>query len=269
MIADQFTIAAGSVAGYRHWKAYRNNQDGISVRTNDNTIAAFVWDGCSQGSHSEVGANLMARFFSNRAISLLKENRLLSRWDLTDAISRQSFLEQLRQDALSYMRRMVVDIDDDPMTTVRDFFLFTVIGTVVTPEMSIVFTLGDGVYQVNGEYTEIDENNMPSYIGYALLDPSNLKDFDRDLTFVQRHALPTWLLNNIKIGSDGIEVLNRRADEPFKNEQLQGGIDQFDTPRYATIRTALQKRLTVISLLNKRGADDMSLVTIQRRVPPS
>lgn len=265
MILDQFSVAAGSVPGFRHWKAYRNNQDGISVSTSEHSIAAFVCDGCSQGLHSEVGANLMARFFSRRAISLLDENRVLKRWNLADPDDRQSFHEQLRQDALSYMRRVIAGIDDNPTESIRDFFLFTVVGAVVTTEMAFVFTLGDGIYQVNGDYTDIDEDNLPTYIGYALLDADTLKDFDRRLTFEERQALPSCGLENLKIGSDGIEVLNRRADEVLKDETPQCGIDQFNAPRYTNARTAVQKRLTVIGLLNKRGTDDMSLVTIQRR----
>ncbi len=265
MISQQFSIALGSAPGYRHWKGYRNNQDAAFVAERAEGLAAVVCDGCSAGSHSEVGAQLMCRFLAERALDLLSGNALSPSWDLTLVADRADFLVTLRRAALAFMRQTLGHLGGDTVRNTQDLMLFTVVGAILTDEVSFVFTLGDGIYSVNGHYRAIDEQDRPSYLAYALLDPAWLGGQAPSLQFVERAAVATTALQDLKLGTDGVTALDRRAEEPLADGTLQGGIAQFDDARYARLQTALQKRLIVIGPKSRRAHDDLTLIAIRRK----
>jgi hypothetical protein len=220
-------------------------------------MVAVVCDGCSQGAHSEVGAQLMSRFILHKALQLLRRRP----WDLSRDHERNKYLRLLLKDSNTYLDNVITGLAGDRLQTVQSMFLFTVLGAVITPEISFVFSQGDGVYQINQSYTSIDENNRPNYLGYALL--PEVTSYTPE--FTQRALIATEQLDLLILASDGADVLQARAGESLKDGSEVGLLRQFaEQQRYLMQQTAISRRLNVINVLNRKGYDDTSIVVIKR-----
>jgi hypothetical protein len=96
-------------------------------------------------------------------------------------------------------------------------FLFTVVGAIVTEEVSVFFSLGDGVIYINGERIPIGpwSNNEPPYLAYNLVG-STLGDASPHLlNFQVQRIMATQELNHALIGSDGLTYLEAAAEKTF------------------------------------------------------
>lgn len=260
-----FDMTAASVPGYLHVRGHRNNQDGYAVAADDQALVAFVCDGCGSTVHAEVGAKLGARFLAHRGLALLYQDGIVR--DLSTEMARSVFLEELRQAAIAFMRGILDELGNDGRDDVLDYFLFTIVGAIVTPQVTIVATIGDGVFEVNGAYTEIGQDNQPTYLAYDLIDPQPGEILPGPRTFSERLAIPTEELKTLLIGSDGAAAIERHGRTPLPDGAVPGGLVQFHEPRYQRMRFATLKRLTVLGLLNRRGSDDTTLVAITRKEP--
>ena len=73
-------------------------------------------------------------------------------------------------------------------------------------------------------------------------------------------------VRSVIIGTDGLNGLMDRADEPLSDGSLQGGLEQFEEdPRYLANPSLLHKRLTVIGDGNGRLRDDTTMILIRRK----
>jgi len=265
MTMPDWQIGAGTAPGFHHWRAYRNNQDAVVVNSRENALVATVCDGCSQGACSEVGAQLMARFFSQRAMTMIQANENNRFWFLAEAADRQVFLNTLLCSGEHYLDSLITGLQGDRTSQIQSMFLFTVLALIITPVVSFVFGMGDGVFQINNDYREIDEHNTPLYFGYRLL-PSGLLDLDRDsLVFREHAALPTRQVNTVILASDGALALQQRAGEVLKGGGSVGPLTQFESEaRYTRHKNAINRRLNVLNLINRKSHDDMSVVVVKR-----
>jgi len=265
MSVDEFSIAAASVPGYLHVRAHRNNQDGYALTGDGRALVAFVCDGCGSTPHPDVGAKLVARFLANRALTLLYSGGRAEPRDLGTIEARAVYLEELRQETLVFLRGIVDALGHNRRDQILDYFLFTVVGTVVTEKTTFIATIGDGVFAVNGAYVEIDQDNQPTYLAYDLITPEIGEAFPGPRTFVEWASLPTGQLRTLLIGSDGAGMIEQTAGNPLSDGSLPGGLAQFHEPRYHQMRFATSKRLTVLGILNRRGGDDITLVALTRK----
>ena len=87
-----FEITGGSVAGARHAKTGKNNQDAFIWRQTDDLVIAIVADGCGSGRFSEIGAQIGARLFINRLMKAMNHNHSI---EPSLELSRQLTLEDL------------------------------------------------------------------------------------------------------------------------------------------------------------------------------
>lgn len=296
---DQFEIAGGSVAGRDHAAAGRNNQDAFAWHQDERCTIAVVADGCSEGAHSEVGAQLGARLLV-RAI----ENRFLeyatNPYDETkrepadvpefwDEV-RQAFLTDLIGTLMPSMANLVVKGD----RIILDYFLFTVVGALITERFAYVFSIGDGVVALNGEVKTLGPfpGNAPPYAAYVAMAPGPA--MEKRTAFRLRPPILIEGVQSILLGTDGVVDLIAVSDRkiPGKDE-LVGPLAQFWTDdRFFRNPDMVRRRLTLINresvrvcvprsqtgevgehsaLVREPGLlrDDTTLATIRRRSSPS
>jgi hypothetical protein len=262
-LAEEFCVAAGTIAGGEHVRLHRNNQDGVALAVADDCIVAAVTDGCSSGASSEVGARLGARWLAE----WVPEYRRLEKDD-------QGLCAVAAEGLTGYLGMLGRGLRPDPgrwLETVNDFLLFTFLVAVIDPERTLVFGLGDGVWSVNGRCTVLDPGpgNAPPYLAYRLAGSALSEGGARRLEPVLHHAGPTWALRSLLIGTDGVADLAGRALEALDDGSLPGGPEQFERdPRYGRNPSLLQKRLVVLGERNRRLRDDTTMVLVRRRESP-
>jgi hypothetical protein len=235
-----FDIAGGSVAGRAHMAAGRNNQDAFFWTSTEEGLVAVVCDGCSSGLHSEVGAKVGARFVAQATARLCGAN-----------LSTQDLLECVKADVLARLRLLATEMGSDTFhRTVAEYFLFTVVGVVLTSRMATTFSMGDGLVCVNGARRILGPypNNEPPYLGYGLL--------SRGSPFEIHGSVPTDELQTLLVGTDGA------SDIDVDQEQLE---TMCADDRIFRNPDMVRRRLTVMRQRQRGITDDTTLLIVRRR----
>lgn len=227
---DRFELAGGSVIGTRHTKIGRNNQDHFLWLRERQYIIAIVSDGCSGGQYSEVGSKLLSSIFANTLARYLNKHHSI--------LSDENFFQHdwlwhnVRQDVLARIRIIAQDMDENLIDTICKYFLATIVGVVITPNVTCVFSCGDGIYFINGEKHVIGPfaGNKPPYLCYGITG-SEITRNDPSLLGIQRHGIwPTDSIQNLLIGTDGVVDLMELSEKKFPGQdKLIGQINQFWT----------------------------------------
>lgn len=272
MNKDDFLISCGSVTGSRHRMSGRNNQDGLSIATSDDTICAVVCDGCSSSSESEVGARMASRFIACAALKLMTEGSFRKGSEM---------LPSLEEAALDFLRKFA-DSFSEKEKAIDDMLLFTIMGTIISDSFATIFSIGDGAYSLNGKTTIIDENNSPSYLGYRII-PGAYAVEESDIRFVVREELETEFVRSILIASDGAADIEAKAEQPFLipgSSGMVGRLSQFESEeRYLKNPVLVQRRLNQLAasrleidwgkqrIMRSEGilSDDTSVILVRRR----
>jgi hypothetical protein len=265
-----FQIAGGSVAGQAHRVAIRNNQDALCWSAQEDGLAAVVCDGCGSGRHSEVGAQLGARLVVQAA---------MRRWHAP--LEAADLLEEVRREVLAHLRVLANAMsrkgsaDGDPggldfAQSVKEYFLFTIVGVLVRRGRATNFSIGDGLWAVNGEVHRLGPfpENEPPYLGYALLGPRAVRGFEEDHGFEIQASLREEELDSLLLGTDGALDLEEKAERRLhgREEQVRP-LSQFWTEdRFFENPDMVRRRLAVIQRGPQGGllADDTTLVVIRR-----
>lgn len=269
-----FSIAGGSVPGTDHTMpgqpVWRNNQDAFAWREGPDYLIAVVCDGCSSTPHAEVGAKIGAELVVRQMAESVPFIRGNPVFDASTAVlhEQHSIERYLVEFAKLIGGSRAVE------QTLLDYFLFTIIGIIMTPEESVVFSLGDGVFGVNGNVEVIAQydDNAPPYLAYTQM-PS-LITYQGVLDFTIRAALPTKEVQSILIGSDGVADFLASASLPLPGKkELLGPLGQFlgddkfvENPDAIRRRLALANREWVEGGHIRKGLlpDDTTLVVIRR-----
>ncbi|MGA7935357.1 MAG: protein phosphatase 2C domain-containing protein [Kovacikia sp.] len=236
---DLFEIAAGSVIGRAHLRAGRNNQDAYCLKSSAFGTVAVVCDGCSSGAHSEVGAKLGARMLTEVIHAQIA--------GYPSTLHTEAFWEQIRQNVLLQLSKLVPALGDDPISTVRDYLLFTIVGSVMTPLETVLFGIGDGILALNNEISQLPDfpNNAPPYLAYELI-PTAVKELTgKDLKIQIHNCVPTRLVQSILLGTDGTQDAIAAANQPLPGKsELVGAISQFwEDDRYFKNPDCIRRRL--------------------------
>lgn len=235
---SDFDVAAGSVIGRDHRLDGKNNQDAFHIVSAERLTVAVVCDGCGSSPHSEVGAKIGAAM---TAESLARHARRLSHLGVT------ALLERARLDVLAHLRVLACQMNDSLSRVVSDYFLFTVVGALLTPGSSTFFSIGDGVIVVNGEALRIGPfpGNEPPYLAYALLTESS----SESLKFQMHRLMPTIEVHSLLIGTDGVAHLMEAAERnvPGRTEKV-GHISQFwQDDHYLRNPDMIRRRLALVN----------------------
>jgi hypothetical protein len=278
MKSSLFEIAAGSTPGRDHLfqgglLIGKNNQDAYAWRTlhGGNTVAAVVCDGCGSHRNSEVGAKIGA------ALLLSAIERRLPAAPASQQLPAE-FWETVRQDVLADIRLLARTMAGSTSVTetLAEYFLFTIVGTLVTPNACWVFSIGDGVVIVDGVLENLGPfpGNAPPYLAYGITG-SNIAEHAEMLSF--KVSMYPVLTHGVLIGSDGVgELLSLHDGTIPASTELFGDISQFWTDdRYFKNKDLVRRRLTRLNGLQIRtegGAssfvpgllqDDTTLVVIR------
>jgi hypothetical protein len=197
-----FEFCAGSVMGTRHHRERRNNQDACAVVERGKVAVAVVADGCgsAESPSSELGALYGARFVAD---------------DLALALSAvpdygaERALGFTHARLLSNLYGLASALGSPLPEMARRHLLFTLLGAIVTPDVTTIFALGDGVYAVNGQVSSLRQPgiNAPPYIGQNLIGEERAKRPDDLAAFRILSAEATAGVATLMVGTDGVEDL--------------------------------------------------------------
>ncbi len=265
---DAIEVAGGSVCGREHARLGRGSQDAMCWRRGERFLVAVVSDGCGSGRHSEVGAKLGSRLYTEALSRRLAHGA---------SPASESMWQGAQIEVVERLRDLAVAMGGDLAAVVSDYFLFTIVGAVLTPELTAVFALGDGLYALNGEINRLGPfaDNSPPYLSYELL-----AGRERKRELVQPIALvPTAVVDSVLLATDGACDL-LESEEPGKGNAGEGRLRQFwSCDRYFSNADGVRRRL---ALLNREVvdidwesqrierspgilADDTTLIALRRR----
>lgn len=271
---NQFEIVGGSVLGWEHRRIGRNNQDAYHWLVTKDAIVALVCDGCGSGVHSEVGAKVGAQLVAQAFLAVLKRMN-----PATDV----DFWVQVRQVALLQIHDWISAMGGDYLHILRDYFLFTSVGALITPAQTWIFSIGDGAIALNGELTPLGPfpDNAPPYLAYGLIQDYVEGLTPEDLRFQVHHQVATAEVQSILLGTDGVLDLVALEDLPLPGkDELVGPLAQFwQANRYFKNPLRVSRQLAMINheavqmdwdtmTLNRRGGllpDDTTLIVIRRK----
>jgi Protein phosphatase 2C len=236
-----FQLAFASVQGGEHQRLGRNNQDALAVARGERHLALVLADGCSASPHSEAGALLGSRLFAGALLRALEPGASCGGVGLEEA------LERATSAVLAHLAGLARQLCPEPepgdralAAAVRDSLLFTLVGAVLGPEQSLVFALGDGLAEVNGEAHALGPfaGNEPPYLAYALLPPALHGFAPEALRPKVLSRLATFALETLALGTDGALELGRAGAAPLA---------LFREPRLFENPDALRRRLFLLS----------------------
>jgi len=281
-LVDIFEIAGGSILGHHHVLTGKNNQDSFCYSFSKNLIVGVVADGCGSTPYSEmgsrIGANALLASIKDSFDALMRRTGLYYSGSLQSAFWRNigaltlGKMESIIK--IAFPNNLIEDI-------VRDHFLFTLVGFIITKEEAFIFSYGDGMWCVNGEVNSIGPfpGNAPPYIGHKLIGRG--PGFDKKISV--HKGIDTSEVSSILIGSDGCDDFVKAENKsiPGKETKLVGPISQFWESdkifsgnsdmvrrRLATVAKIHQKVDWDKKTINKSQAllnDDTTLIVVRRK----
>ena len=222
---------------------------------------AVVCDGCGSCLHSEVGAKIGAKLW----ISLVREH-----------LSQHSKInwQQIQQAMLVELKKIAqtIAIHTPLIEVIKDYFLFTLLGVVITPDQTTIISLGDGVIAVNEELTIIPDypNNAPPYLAYQLFSSN------KENRFKIHCQVSTGKINSLLIGTDGLKDVLPSTHHPVSKTnnltQFWQNDGYFKNPDLIRRHLFLMNRETIKpnwerqTLEKKVGqlSDDTTIVVMRR-----
>ena len=173
-------LIAGTTRGSANSKGSNKNQDSYYLGWDEDTIAAFVSDGCGSAPNSEVGSAMLAAAAVNWCLRTHVAAPVPLTWHLVDHV--------------------VSNIEN--IFGTNDPAYATLLGFVITPKKYMIFGCGDGSYEVNGEWHHLEyANNAPPYIAAGEI----LK------VLVEGHCDD---LKSLSVATDGIDYWREGLDLP-------------------------------------------------------
>lgn len=272
-----YKIGTGSTIGKYHIKTGKNNQDAYRYIRADSKIVGVVCDGCGSGAHSEVGAQLGANIIAEQ---LFFHTDL---WDCAGEVDLvNSKLERSRKVILSKLRGIVKEgfiFHKEFETFFTEYFLFTALCFIVEKNYTYIFSIGDGVYALNGNVKNLGgfESNAPPYVAYGLI-PDAIPP-ELNIKFQINEIIKTENLDTLLIATDGAEDIIRHEDHKISGRnELVGPLAQFwDNDKYYNDFN-ITRRLTImnrelwklnrenVSLEKETGCldDDTTIIVLKR-----
>ena len=257
----KFVIAGGSVPGTEHTKpgkpGWTNNHDAFHWRETDNCLVAVVSDGCGSGAHNEVGAKIAVRLLTQVLAEAGEKyvERVMAEPEKKTEID----WERAKALVLSHITVLASAMGGSFSQTINDHFLFTIVGALITPWSTFLFSMGDGVFVVNGGVVCLGPfpYNAPPYLAYNLTG-STLAGSEPELLKIRvNRVIPTKDIESLLLGCDGVLDLIAAADKKLpQRDEFVCDISQFWTDdQYFANDDAVRRRLAII---NKEGAEIVS-----------
>lgn len=226
---DIYQIASGTVPGRRHVGSGnlligKNNQDAYGTALDAGCLVACVFDGCSSAEHSEVGAKIAASLLPE-SIRAAAQQVSYDRAELT----KDSFWQDIKSEALRRLRNCAAEMSgaDTLGATIARYFLFTIVGVLITKNATIFFSVGDGVFFINGSAHILGPfaDNAPPYLCYDLID-----HLERPSLPFALHELHGEVADNILIATDGLmQLIDKEHSQIPGKMQAVGSLSDICT----------------------------------------
>ncbi|MCK5415826.1 protein phosphatase 2C domain-containing protein [Candidatus Parcubacteria bacterium] len=272
----EIEIATATIQGRSHREMNKNNQDAFYVINRPDMVIGLVADGCGSCVQSEVGANLVVKM-----IVCLIEKNYFSGQDFND------LLEKVRLDSLAQFRVLINQLGLNFSKTVNDFFLFTLVGFVLTRDAVVIFSLGDGVVMVNDEIVNLGPfpKNEPPYLMYGLIKSSLQNQIDDLLKFKILKNLKFNEFEQMVIGTDGVmDLINKQGknipgkktvipdfNDFVKDDALFRNSDLLRRKLSLTNRNVVKYQRNpqgyIVDIVSEKGLleDDTTLIIVRKR----
>lgn len=230
---SKFQLVSGSVTGAHHLRLGENNQDALAFHADDKMIVGVVCDGCGAGKYSEIGSRIGSQLFIQHVRSLTKklyfERRAYSDYTEPKIDSEQYwklFCSKMIESLSGITGSISGKYSFHPLNYpqyIRDYFLFTIVAFVMTPETTVIVSLGDGFTVMNDELLEIPslDGNHPPYISYQLI--SDHVTDEMIVPFKIHYTIPTDQVRNILISTDGLRDINKKQDQLYPGKKNKVG----------------------------------------------
>jgi serine/threonine protein phosphatase PrpC len=224
--------------GHEHIFESKNLQDFCKVSINDTCIKGIICDGCSEGQHSEIGANLLGH--------LILENLIYDNDEISNYLS--FVVEEFIRDLLSSLN--ISDIQRE-VDFIKNNLLCTFIFFIMNEDRIIIGQCGDGIIIVNDEIKVIEQNNKPHYIAYNNVPEEYLSESKTILEGINIISYPTANIERLVIASDGLKPL-------LKNE------NPSIADLYHSQKRQLQRRFNVWQQSKMMFDDDVSCIVVEK-----
>ena len=163
-----FTVGGATQHG-THSGEEQNNQDAVSLHAGKDSIVGILCDGCS--SASDLGHNQVSYCESGAQIlSVVMLRHILERLRAKAVPN-----AELAKTASELCRRSINDMlyifspDAEVQEhLLREMFMATILAFVVTPERWCVMHCGDGLFAVNGQFTDLNKTSSGEYLANGL-----------------------------------------------------------------------------------------------------
>ncbi len=249
-LSELFVVASGGVTGREHRRAERDGQDGQALIVTDHALGIVVTDGCSSGRASEVGARLGAAFIAALVVQCFR--------GVADERSASAAAANVASQLVQRLEVLARSLDPagniDP-SRVGEGLLFGYLAAVATPDVTIVFGVGDGVVLTAGAHPVLSvidpgPDNAPPYAAYGLLGAEP----EVRIHFVGQTAS----VDLVAVATDGLVPLTTGAPS------LPTLFEVAEDVRYVANPSLLRKRLLVLAA---QGcfSDDATLAVLRRR----
>lgn len=274
MLLKEIQFAGGSIPGTEHTMpgqpAWVNNHDAYVILPSTHCLTAVICDGCGSGEHSEVGAKLGSVLIARAIVD--QAERVLSVNPSAD-LSGDAFCQRISRIVIGQLTTLAHSMGGSLSQVVGDYFLFTVVGAVVTDSSAFVFSLGDGMYAINGKSYILGpfSNNEPPYLMYALTGTSRMGS---GYNLLVNHRVPAENFQSLLIGTDGVSFLVAASNSTIPGHQETiGPLSQFwEDNSYFENPDMIRRKLAIVSRERSDGKkvkggplkDDTTLVVVRR-----
>jgi len=228
-----------------------HNEDAFVVTDiTDHQLLIAVMDGYSMGTESHfvsgLVAKLLRRIAKQTGLRAFAEGKTFSAAEL---------LEQTVKTLFQELARLQADLDLDEKELLTTLILAIVDTSGAEAE---IIAIGDGVINVDGQITEIDQGNKPDYLGYHLRE-----DFD-DWWAGQRQRYSTQDFLNLTLATDGVltfRAFSHDSYRPVREEDLLRYLldERMDEESEYMIRKQI---LYIENTFGLRPTDDLTVVRV-------
>ena len=283
---EHFEVISKSITGTSHSEQLKGNEDACAYDIEDNFIVACVADGCGSAYFSSMGSNFAVNLF----IKSVKEILLTLSVEEMRTFSRSIFLEKIRIKMITEIVKVTNSMGCNQEISLDDYFTFTITGTIITQFRTDVFSIGDGYYSINGieesiktlkdektkikkdkgdklidyiNISNINDINYNPYLIYSLNDKKTSNPYVNESTkFRLINHIDTISLNNLLIGTDGIEYL-KKAEKKLEDFNE---LNQFFDKKYFNDPRKLDRTLNLLRREVKKAIyDDTTMILIKRK----
>ncbi len=266
-----FRFSSGIVIGADHVKSKKNCQDAMLVIEKRDLVVAVVGDGCGDpvdSPYSEVGSRMGVTLIANQIAGRLES---VARWRWNFLLQGKDFWSGVQKHTINQIEDNGHGMGGSFSQNIIKHFLFTIVGMVITPDITLFFGAGDGYYFLNGRMFPLltkDADNMPPYLAYNLVETTLKKMSAEDLRLKVFQTVQTRSVTSAMISTDGIEGILQNPSKIVPGTRTPvGDVHQFWTnAEYYENPNSLGWRLNLLASEKRKIDWDAQELEIQPAV---